>query len=689
MDKKTFLVEIGTEELPSKTLRLLAESFAHNVASELRSRLLSYSVVRWFATPRRLALLVYDLPIVQPDRTVKYRGPALTISFDSHGIPTPVALSWAHRCGITMDQAERLINSKGEWLVYNTRIAGKKTEKLLPEIIYLCLKKIPVLKQMRWGASDFQFVRPIHTIILMLGDVLIPANIFGVNSCNTIRGHRFIGEQNLVINHSDNYLGILSDKGKVEVNYLTRKNIIQEGAKSAAAKINGVVDLDEKLLEEVTSLVEWPVVLIARFEDKFLKIPTDVLIHTMVDHQKYFPVYSYTGKLLPYFIFVSNIVSQNPQLIISGNEKVMRARLADAAFFFKNDCQHPLEDNLPLLQDVVFQQKLGSLRDKTNRVQRLAEWIAIQINSDVSHATRAGLLSKCDLLSQMVFEFSDIKGVMGMHYARLYGEPEEVAVAIMEQYYPRFSGDRLPSSPVSCTLAIAEKMDTLVGILGIGQHPTGEKDPFALRRLALGVLRIMIEKNIPLDLKTLSAEAVKLYGPTISNTNAINEIIIFMIGRLYAWYKERDYSSKTIQAVLVCQPTKPIDIHARINVVANFHTMESAVNLSLAHKRIVNILAHTTELLTHRVRDTLLREKEEKQLAKRINAVSVDLNLFVSQGKYEDALIALISLSADIKHFFNKVLINTTDKEVRVNRLNLLSKLNTLFLKIADFSLLK
>ncbi|VFP84035.1 Glycine--tRNA ligase beta subunit [Candidatus Erwinia haradaeae] len=690
MNKKTFLVEIGTEELPPKSLRFLAESFAKNLTFELHAKCLAHREVHWFATPRRLALLVYDLSVVQPDRIIKNRGPATNISFDSHGRPTSAALRWASSCGITIDQADRMINSKGEWLIYNARITGEQTEKLLPEIVSLCLKKLPVSKQMRWGTSNFQFVRPVHTVILMLGDILIPANIFGIDSSRTISGHRFMGEKNIIINHADNYLQILSAKGKVEANYLVRKKIIQENAKAVAAKINGVVHLDKRLLEEVTALVEWPIVLIAQFEEKFLELPTDVIVHTMMDHQKYFPVYSYTGKLLPYFVFVSNIASENPQLIISGNEKVVRARLVDAAFFFKNDCQHPLEKNLPLLENVIFQKNLGSLRDKTMRLQLLSEWIAKQINSNVGHAKRAALLSKCDLLSQMVFEFSDIQGVMGMHYARLYGEPEEIARAIMEQYYPRFSGDSLPSHSVSCTLAIADKMDTLAGIFGINQYPTGDKDPFALRRSALGVLRIMIEKEIPLDLYTLSVTAVELYGQKIVDTDkTVSEMIKFVLGRLYVWYKERDYSRDTIQAVLACRPTKPLDIHARINAVRNFRNMEQATNLSLAHKRITHILLHTTDDLNQKVHDDFLKEKEEKKLAKNIDIINLHLKTLLSQGKYEDGLLSLTPLSEDINNFFNKVLINTTDTAVRINRLTLLSQLNTLFLKIADLSLLR
>ncbi|VFP79591.1 glycine--tRNA ligase subunit beta [Candidatus Erwinia haradaeae] len=690
MNKQTFLVEIGTEELPPKSLRFLAESFANNLISELNSIYLSYRTIHWFATPRRLALLVYDLSVMQSERIVQYRGPAIKIAFDCHGLPTQAALSWARTYGITIDQAERLVNNKGEWLMYNAKIPGKKAEQLLPEVISLCLKKLPTLKQMRWGISNFQFIRPVHTIILMLGNTLIPANIFGIDSSAKIYGHRFIGEQTLIIDHADNYLKILLENGKVEANYFKRKKIIQKDAKSAAEKINGIVKIDNILLEEVASLVEWPIVLIAKFEEKFLMIPSDALVHSIVTHQKYFPVYSKTDKLLPYFIFVSNITSSDPQLIISGHEKVIRARLEDAMFFFKNDCKNPLENNLPLLEKVIFQKKLGNLLEKTYRIQDLAEWIATHIHSDACHARRAGLLSKCDLISQMVIEFTEIQGVMGMHYARLGGESEEVAVALMEQYKPRFSGDSLPSHPVSYALSIADKMDTLVGIFGINQHPTGDKDPFALRRLALGVLRIIIEKKLSLDLYTLSVKAIDLYNNKILNSNTTCDIIKFMLGRLYTWYKEKGYRVDTIQSVLACHLTKPIDIDVRIQAITYFRSTEqSVIRLSLVHKRIVNILSQTNEKLNNTVYKNLLKEPEEIQLNNRITAINVNLNSFLLKEQYKDILMDLILLNKEINNFFNKVLVNSPEKKLRMNRLTLLSRLNHLFLTIADLTLLK
>ncbi len=449
---------------------------------------------------------------------------------------------------------------------------GESTEALLPNMVATSLAKLPIPKLMRWGASDVHFVRPVHTVTLLLGDKVIPATILGIQSDRVIRGHRFMGEPEFTIDNADQYPEILRERGKVIADYEERKAKIKADAEEAARKIGGNADLSESLLEEVASLVEWPVVLTAKFEEKFLAVPAEALVYTMKGDQKYFPVYANDGKLLPNFIFVANIESKDPQQIISGNEKVVRPRLADAEFFFNTDRKKRLEDNLPRLQTVLFQQQLGTLRDKTDRIQALAGWIAEQIGADVNHATRAGLLSKCDLMTNMVFEFTDTRGVMGMHYARHDGEAEDVAVALNEQYQPRFAGDDLPSNPVACALAIADKMDTLAGIFGIGQHPKGDKDPFALRRAALGVLRIIVEKNLNLDLQTLTEEAVRLYGDKLTNANVVDDVIDFMLGRFRAWYQDEGYTVDTIQAVLARRPTRPADFDARMKAVSHFRT---------------------------------------------------------------------------------------------------------------------
>ncbi|MEG3109423.1 MULTISPECIES: glycine--tRNA ligase subunit beta [unclassified Pantoea] len=689
MTDKTFLVEIGTEELPPKALRSLAEAFAAQVTAELDAANLAHGEVSWFASPRRLALKVATLSAAQPDREVEKRGPAIAAAFDAEGNATKAAEGWARGNGITVDQAERLSTDKGEWLVHRAQVKGETAQALLPAMIATALSKLPVPKLMRWGASDVQFVRPVHTVTLLLGDELIPGTILGIESARIIRGHRFMGEKEITLENADQYPEILEKRGQVIANYQTRKAMIKADAEAAARQLGGVADLSDSLLEEVTSLVEWPVVLTATFEEKFLKVPAEALVYTMKGDQKYFPVYDNDGNLLPNFIFVTNIESSDPQQIISGNEKVVRPRLADAEFFFNNDRKKRLEDNLPRLETVLFQKELGTLRDKTDRIQALAGWIAAQIGADVNHATRAGLLSKCDLMTNMVFEFTDTQGVMGMHYARHDGEAEDVAVALNEQYQPRFAGDELPSSPVACALAIADKMDTLAGIFGIGQHPKGDKDPFALRRAALGVLRIIVEKNLPLDLQTLTEEAVRLYGTKLSNAKAVDDVIDFMLGRFRSWYQEEGHSIDTLQAVLARRPTRPADFDARMKAVSHFRTLEAAAALAAANKRVSNILAKSTETLNDSVQASLLKENEEIQLATFVTALSSKLQPYFAEGRYQDALIELAQLREAVDNFFDKVMVNAEDPAVRVNRLTLLSKLRELFLQVADISLLQ
>ena len=689
MSEKTFLVEIGTEELPPKALRSLAESFAANVTAELDAANLTYGDVKWFAAPRRLALKITKLAATQPDSEVEKRGPAIAAAFDAEGNPSKAAEGWARGCGITVSQAERLSTDKGEWLLYRAKVTGESVQALLPNIITRSLAKLPIPKLMRWGASDTQFVRPVHTVTLLLDSEVVPATILGIQSDRVIRGHRFMGEPEFALEHADQYPEVLAQRGKVIADYEQRKTLIKRDAEEAARKIGGVADLSESLLEEVTSLVEWPVVLTATFEEKFLAVPAEALVYTMKGDQKYFPVYSPDGKLLPNFIFVTNIESKDPQQIISGNEKVVRPRLADAEFFFNTDRKKRLEDNLPRLETVLFQQQLGSLRDKTNRIEALSGWIAKQIGADVNHATRAGLLSKCDLMTNMVFEFTDTQGVMGMHYARFDGEAEDVAVALNEQYQPRFAGDELPSNLVACAVAIADKMDTLAGIFGIGQHPKGDKDPFALRRAALGVLRIIVEKNLNLDLQTLTEEAVRLYGDKLTNAKVVDEVIDFMLGRFRAWYQEEGHAVDTIQAVLARRPTKPADFDARMKAVSHFRTLEAAAALAAANKRVSNILAKSTETLNDSVQASVLKEAEEIHLATHLVVLNDKLQPYFAEGRYQEALEELANLREPVDAFFDKVMVNADDEALRINRLTLLTKLRELFLQVADISLLQ
>jgi glycyl-tRNA synthetase beta chain len=689
MTQQTFLVEIGTEELPPKALRSLAEAFAANFTAELDNAGLEHGEVKWFAAPRRLALKVADLSAAQADREVEKRGPAIAQAFDAEGKPSKAAEGWARGCGITVDQAERLVTDKGEWLLYRAHVPGQSAQQLLAGMVSTALSKLPIPKLMRWGDKETQFVRPVHTVTMLLGAELIPGTVLGIDSARTIRGHRFMGEAEFTIDNADQYPQILLERGKVVADYQTRKSLIKRDAELAAQQIGGKADLSESLLEEVTSLVEWPVVLTAKFEEKFLAVPAEALVYTMKGDQKYFPVYDAAGKLLPNFIFVANIESKDPQQIISGNEKVVRPRLADAEFFFNTDRKQRLEDNLPRLETVLFQQQLGTLRAKTDRIQAMAGWIASQIGADVNHATRAGLLSKCDLMTNMVFEFTDTQGVMGMHYARHDGEAEDVAVALNEQYQPRFAGDELPQSLVACSLAIADKMDTLAGIFGIGQHPKGDKDPFALRRAALGVLRIIVEKNLPLDLQTLTEEAVRLYGDKLTNAKVVDEVVDFMLGRFRAWYQEEGHAVDTIQAVLARRPTKPADFDARVKAVTHFRTLDAAAALAAANKRVSNILAKSSDTLLDQVHASVLKEPAELKLATHLVVLRDKLQPFFAEGRYQEALVELAALRETVDAFFDSVMVMAEDEAVRVNRLTLLSKLRELFLQVADISVLQ
>lgn len=689
MTQQTFLTEIGTEELPPKALRSLAESFAANLTAELAAANLTHGDVTWYAAPRRLAVKIAGLAESAADREVEKRGPAIAQAFDAEGKPTKAAEGWARGCGITVDQADRMVTDKGEWLLYRAVEKGNNAKELLAGMVSRALAKLPIPKLMRWGDKETHFVRPVHTVTMLMGADVIPGEVLGITSDRVIRGHRFMGEAEFTIAHADEYPAILETRGKVMADYDARKAMIKRDAEKAAQALGGVADLTDSLLEEVTSLVEWPVVLTAKFEEKFLAVPSEALVYTMKGDQKYFPVYDKNGNLMPNFIFVANIESSDPVQIISGNEKVVRPRLADAEFFFKTDCKKRLEDNLPRLSTVLFQQQLGTLRDKTDRLEALAGWIAGQIGADVNHATRAGLLAKCDLMTNMVFEFTDTQGVMGMHYARHDGESEDVALALKEQYQPRYAGDNLPSTPVSDALAIADKMDTLAGIFGIGQHPKGDKDPFALRRAALGVLRIIVEKGYNLDLETLTQEAVRLYGDKLTNANVVTDVVDFMLGRFRAWYQEQGFAIDTIQAVLARRPTRPADFDARMKAVTHFRTLDEAAALAAANKRVSNILSKSDDALNDAVLASLMNAPEEIRLAAYVTDLKTQLAPLYAEGKYQEALTELASLRESVDAFFDSVMVMDKDDNIRRNRLTLLNELRNLFLGVADISLLQ
>ena len=721
MTTQNFLVEIGTEELPPKALKTLATSFADNVEAELNQAGLTFDKIEWFAAPRRLAVKVLNLATQQPSKEIEKRGPAVSAAFDAEGKPTKAAEGWARGCGITVEQAERIATDKGEWLVHRAKIEGQPTKNLLNDIVTNALAKLPIPKPMRWADKTVQFIRPVHTVTMLLGDELIEGEILGVASARTIRGHRFLGEKEFEIQHADQYPQLLREKGSVVADFNERKAEILAKSQAKATALGGVADIEESLLEEVTSLVEYPNVLAAKFEERFLAVPAEALVYTMKGDQKYFPIYDKDGKLLPHFIFVSNINPEDPTAIIEGNEKVVRPRLTDAEFFFKTDLKQKLVDRLSRLETVLFQQQLGTLKDKTDRIEQLAGEIAKQIGADEAKAKRAGLLSKCDLMTNMVFEFTDTQGVMGMHYARHDGEDEEVAVALNEQYMPRFAGDELPKSLVASAVALADKFDTLTGIFGIGQAPKGSADPFALRRAALGALRIIVEKNLPLDLEDLVKKSVQSYesvaqtkfeenlgkgnprpifaiqkdgesklsvASPLTNANVVKEVVDFMLGRFRAWYQVKGIAVDVNQAVLARRPTRPADFDARVHAVSHFRTLDSAEALAAANKRVSNILAKADAAIGE-INLTACVEPAEKALAEAVLALRTEVQPLIAKGDYTAVLDKLANLRAPVDNFFDNVMVNAEDPALRQNRLAILNTLQDLFLQVADISVLQ
>lgn len=688
MSAENLLVEIGTEELPPKSLRKLAEAFAANLTAELESLELAHQGVSWYASPRRLGLQVKALDAKQQDKEVEKRGPATKAAFDAEGNPTKAAMGWARGCGIEVKDAQTLETDKGAWLLHIAKVAGQETKLLMADAISKALAKLPIPKPMRWGTNKTQFIRPVHTVTILLGSELIEGEILGKQVSNQLQGHRFHHPEKISINHADDVFDVLKS-AYVIADYEQRKAQIRAQIEDAAKAVNAVVAMDEDLLEEVTSLVEWPVTLTATFEEAFLDVPAEALIYTMKDDQKYFPLLDQDGKLLNKFLFVSNIESKDPSVVISGNEKVVRPRLADAQFFFETDKKKTLESRLESLDSVLFQKQLGTLKDKSQRISELAGYIAEQLGADKALAARAGLLSKTDLMTEMVMEFTDVQGVMGMHYARHDGEAEEVAVAQNEQYMPRFAGDNLPTSLISCAVAIADKFDTLVGIFGIGQAPKGDKDPFALRRAAIGALRIMVEKQLPLDILDLVAKSQTLFGEKLTNLNVSTDVFEFMLGRFRAWYQDEGIEVDVIQAVLARRPTKPVDFDRRVKAVSHFRTLDAAESLAAANKRVSNILAKNNITTQGDVEQSLLSDDAEKVLASQVAKFATDLAPLYSDGNYQEALSQLAGIRDSVDNFFDNVMVMADDEAVKQNRLALLSQLSGLFLEIADISVLQ
>lgn len=688
MKKDNLLIELGTEELPPKALQSLSDSFKAGIKASLETAELSFDAIEAYATPRRLAVLVKQVETEQQDKVVEKRGPAVNVAFDDAGNPTKAAEGWARSNGITIDQAERLTTDKGEWLLHKATVKGQPLQALAQSFIESAIKVLPIPKPMRWGDSSAQFIRPVHTLTVMLGDQLVDAEVLETKSARFIQGHRFHSPEGFELDHVDNYLNKLRE-AKVIANFSERIEHIQSEITRLAKELGGQVIQDDGLVEEVAALVEWPVALTASFDKGFLEVPKEPLIVTMKDDQRYFPVEDGNGQLLPVFVFITNIESRDPQQIVQGNEKVIRPRLADAQFFFESDKKQSLETRVTKLDSVLFQKQLGSIGDKARRISTLAGKIASFLNTDVTTAERAGLLCKADLVTDMVSEFPETQGVMGKHYALNDGENPAVAQAIEQHYWPRFSGDHLPESDDACAVALADKLDTLVGIFGIGQVPKGDRDPFALRRAALGLLRTLVERDLSLDLMTLLDATVEGFNDKLSNSKVQSDVFDFLLGRFRPWYQEQGISVDVIQAVLARAPSKPIDFDKRVKAVEIFKSLDSAASLAAANKRVGNILAKSKETIDGQVQQELLKEASEVTLFQRLNETEQAVTPLVKEGNYKDALTQLSSLKEPVDDFFEHVMVNADDDNTRINRLNLLWRLRQLFLEIADISLLQ
>jgi len=662
-------------------------SFHDQISAQLTKANLAFSEINWYASPRRLALLVKNLEANQLDKVVEKRGPSVSVAFDDQGVATKAAQGWARSNGITVEQADRIKTDKGEWLLHKATEKGQHISDLLPEMVNSAVAKLPIPKPMRWGAERVQFIRPVHTLTLMFGADVITGETLGVKSANQLQGHRFHSEGLITLAHANEYLTTLKN-AYVIADYAERQKIIVEGIKAAADDLGAVALLDEELLDEVTALVEWPVTLVGSFDEAFLEVPAEPLIYSMKDHQKYFPVNDKAGNLLNKFIFITNIESKDPQQVIFGNEKVIRPRLADAEFFFKTDKKRSLTSRLKSLESVLFQKQLGTLKAKSERIADVSAFIASKIEENKDDAYRAGLLSKTDLMSEMVLEFPQVQGTMGKYYARHDGESETIAQALEEQYRPRFAGDTLPEANMGCAVAIADKIDTLVGIFGIGQAPKGDKDPFALRRAAIGLIRIITEKQLNLDIADLISYSKTLFADKLTNDNVTNDVIDFVMGRFRAYYEEQSITVDVIQAVLVNKPTAPLDFDKRVKAVSHFKSLAQAQALASANKRVGNILAKFDGELYQSFNAELATEAAETSLANAFAGVKEQVAGFIENNEYQSALTALSSIKTEIDNFFEHVMVMADDEAVKINRLTLLNEIRNSFLAIADISLL-
>jgi glycyl-tRNA synthetase beta chain len=688
-----FLVELGTEELPPKALQSLRDAFAAGISKGLAEARLGHGAIVSFATPRRLAVLVSALETEQPTQTIENKGPPVTIAYTDEGVPTKAAEAFASKNGIAVSELQTVSTDKGEWLFYKGELAGQTASQLLGDIVNTALLNLPIAKRMRWGNNDIEFVRPVHWLVMLLGAEVIDAAVLGLQAGNLTYGHRFHAPGAIKLSHAADYAATLSKLGKVIADFDERRSMIEREAIAAAKILGGEALLDPAILNEVTGLVEWPVAITGAYSEAFLRLPREVLIYTLQDHQKYFPVQK-NNKLLPAFITMSNLASKDPARVKAGNERVVLPRLADAEFFFDQDAKTKLADRQDALADVVYQKGLGSLRDKSERVGKLAIAVAPLVNADMDHVARAAALARTDLLTDMVGEFPNLQGRMGFYYAQNDGEPEAVAIAIEEQYLPRQAGDRLPATPAGQALSIADRLDTLAGIFALGKRPTGNKDPFSLRRQALGVVRILIEGAVDADLPVLLQAAAKLQ-PVESKENEIGrELYDFILDRMRAWYLDGqapgfvkgDITAEMFAAVRSREPASLLDFHQRLGAVQRFMTLDSAISLAAANKRIANILKKAKSAGSSEVNTALFDADEEKQLHAALVALVPEHESDLANRNYEAALQRLAALREPVDGYFDQVMVMADDDKLRANRLAQLGQIRSLFLDVADIS---
>jgi glycyl-tRNA synthetase beta chain len=687
MSKRDFLVEIGTEELPPNSLFTLAQSLADGVAKGLDAAGVTHGETKWFATPRRLAVFVAAVADRQPDQQIKRQGPAVAHAFDANGQPTKAALGFAASCGVAVEQLQRVEGPKGQVLQFTDSKPGQLTPKLLPGIVNDALGALPIARRMRWGAGEQEFVRPVHWVVMLFGSSAIEAEVLGLRAGKHSRGHRFHAPRELAIPSPAKYGEILLTKGFVIADAAERRERIRSGVDATARSLGGLAVISDALLDEVASLVEWPAPLAGRFDGRYLELPEEVPIATMQDHQRYFPVRAADGRLMNAFVTVANIESRDPDKVRDGNERVVRPRLADAAFFWEMDRREPLAARCDALKSVTFQNKLGSLYDKSRRTAELAVRLAQALHADEVAARRAAELSKCDLLTAMVGEFPELQGLMGKYYAAHSGEDAEVCSALEEQYRPRFAGDELPRTMTGIALALADKLDTLAGIFAIGQKPTGTRDPFALRRAALGVLRIILERKLSLDLAQLVQVAVAAQ-PVDAAPSVADEVWSYLMERLRSHYVESDggVSTEMFDAVLATNPHSPLDIDARLQALKQFLTLPEAASLASANKRIANILRKSADEISGAVDTARLEHQAERQLFEHLLSMERAVKPLLTRGEYTAALTQLAMLRENVDAFFDAVMVMADDAELRANRLGLLLRMRSLFLQTADLS---